>query len=178
MRMQLAAWCVTGVGCALTLLGCGASGPAKPAPAAAVETPAEGSQPAPAKALPPLDLAKVTSYEVSVIAAHGKPIGTEKSRVDGIEQWSLNSRGQLIFVANKHTAGGGYVASDLYFVEAGTTVPLATQRHEGEHTARRFSRLVGVWLNESGQVLLNGFREHNQEDCQLSCSSEIRFPRV
>ena len=168
MRMQLVAtWCVTGVCFALILLGCGAPGRSKQEPAAAVEKPASESQSSPAKALAPLDLAKVTGYEVSVVAAHGKPIGTEKSRVDRIEQWSLNSRGQLIFVANKHTAGGGYVASDLYFVDAGATTILATQRHEGEHTGRRYSRLVGAWLNESGQVLLNGFREHNQEDCQL-----------
>ena len=162
MKPLLASWltlsCV-----AMSTSGCGFPNSSETEQVAS----AEARSTAPEKSGPSLELSKVTGYEVKILAQHGKPIGKEKSRVDEIEQWSLNSRGQVAFLASKDSAGGGYVASDLYFVDEGEPVHLATQRHEGEHTGRRFSRLVGLWLNEMGQVMVNGFRNNNREEVQL-----------
>lgn len=165
MRMQfISVWCLTEV-CVLALTGCGASSTSNRAPTSGSGSATGESKWAQAKPLPPLDLARLNGYEVSVLATRGKPVGKETSFVDHIQEWSLNKSGQLIFLARKQSAEGS--PADLYRVQAGGTEHLLAQRRDCEHSGRRFSHLNWAIQNDFGQILVSGRRQKSLKDSRL-----------
>lgn len=107
---------------------------------------------------PPLDLARVRGYDLTVLAITGEAIGNEKARVSAIRGFSLNDRGQVAFMTEK-SGGGEHLPVDLHISDGRITRLVARQRAEVPTTGPTMRWLDGFAQNDGGHLLIRAGRE-------------------
>jgi hypothetical protein len=131
--------------------------PAPDAPRNATEAPSDARA-----EQPPLDLARVRGYDLTVLAITGEAIGNENARVSAIRGFSLNDRGQVAFMTEKN-GGGDSLPVDLHISDGRTTRLVARQRAEVPTTGPTMRWIEGFALNDAGHLLIRAGRESRSQ---------------